>query len=153
MTEYVFKAMQPADTDALVRTVYGEARNQSLDGQQAVMCAIRNRAVLAFAYVNKRGKVHPLFGDGSIYKVCHAPYQFSCWNKNDPNAKIIEALPISGRPYTLLKENILKWLNEDDITHGSTHYCTKAVAKNTEWAKNETPAASFGTHLFYNNIG
>ncbi|HJR27754.1 MAG TPA: cell wall hydrolase, partial [Pseudomonas sp.] len=64
------------DRDVLARTLWGEARGEGLPGQIAVAWAIRNR-------VND-GKARSWWGEGYA-GVCQAPYQFSCWNKSDPN--------------------------------------------------------------------
>ena len=64
---------------------------------QDVASVIMNRCAIAKAYLAKHDKPHPLFGDGSPSSACLAPYQFSCWNPNDPNRSVIEALgPVSG---------------------------------------------------------
>ncbi len=157
MTQFVFTKMIPADLDALVRTVYGELRDKRdphlLRGQQAIVCVIRNRAVLAAKYEKEWHKAHPLFGNGSIYKVCHTKAQFSCWNNNDLNRKAIEGLPAGGDIYKELKAHIVEWLNQDDITDGATHYVTKAVAHDTAWTYDATETGQIGTHIFFRDVG
>ena len=69
------------DRDILARTLWGEARGESLAGQIAVAWTIRNR-------VND-GKAKSWWGEGYA-GVCQKPYQFSCWNKNDPNYRLPE---------------------------------------------------------------
>ena len=64
------------DRDILARTLWGEARGESLAGQIAVAWTIRNRV--------KDGKDKSWWGEGYA-SVCQKPYQFSCWNRNDPN--------------------------------------------------------------------
>lgn len=74
------------DRDILARTLWGEARGEGLAGQIAVAWTIRNR-------VND-GKAKSWWGEGYA-GVCQAPYQFSCWNKNDPNYQFLSgAKPI-----------------------------------------------------------
>jgi len=61
----------------LAKTIYGEARGESIETMLAVGWVIRNRLH------TKR------YGD--TYKdVVLQPKQFSCWNKNDPNYKKIK---------------------------------------------------------------
>ncbi|VVO24210.1 hypothetical protein PS723_04459 [Pseudomonas fluorescens] len=62
--------------DILARTLWGEARGEGLAGQIAVAWTIRNR-------VND-GKAKSWWGEGYA-GVCLKAWQFSCWNKNDPN--------------------------------------------------------------------
>lgn len=151
--QFIFTPMTAADTDALIRTIYGEARNQSAEGQRAVLCVIRNRAVAGAAYEKAHHKAHPLFGDGSIYKACHIKAQFSCWNKDDPNYSILSILPPAGKPYKDLKARVIEWLNQDDIIDGATHYCTKAVAHDTSWTYDATQTAEIGAHVFFKDVG
>ena len=67
----------------LAKTIYGEARGESVETMFAVGWVIRNRLQV------KRY--------GSTYKdVVLQPKQFSCWNKNDSNYKVIEG-NIKGR--------------------------------------------------------
>ena len=63
------------DRYILARTLWGEARGESLAGQIAVAWTIRNRV--------DDGNTKSWWGEGYA-GVCQKPYQFSCW-KNDPN--------------------------------------------------------------------
>ena len=71
------------DTDILARTIYGEARGESISGQEAIASVILNRV----AFAKRRGRY---WWGNTIAGVCLAPWQFSCWNENDLNRKIIE---------------------------------------------------------------
>lgn len=64
------------DAQALAVTIYGEARGESLEGMLAVGSVILHRKELGY------------FGKG-IKGVCFRPYQFSCYNSNDPNYPIL----------------------------------------------------------------
>ncbi|MBE7619281.1 cell wall hydrolase [Komagataeibacter sp. FXV2] len=61
-------------TDTAARTAWGEARGDGLPGMQAVLNVIGNRAA------------SPGWWGRSIASVCLCPWQFSCWNEDDPNA-------------------------------------------------------------------
>ena len=61
----------------LAKTIYGEARGESIETMFSVGWVIRNRL--------KSGR------HGNTYKdVVLQPKQFSCWNKGDPNCKVIK---------------------------------------------------------------
>jgi spore germination cell wall hydrolase CwlJ-like protein len=63
----------PFDTQGvLARTLWAEARSQGGEGMHAVANVILNRAA------------QPDWWGKDIRSVCLAPYQFSCWNENDP---------------------------------------------------------------------
>jgi N-acetylmuramoyl-L-alanine amidase len=70
----------PSDVNSLelevfAKTIYGEARGENYITQELIAWVIRNRK-------EKGG----WYGD-SYSKVCLKPYQFSCWNRDDPNYK------------------------------------------------------------------
>src|SRR5262245_20911607 len=70
--------MTSDDLDVMARPVWGEARGEPLDGKTAVAWVIKNRAD------------HPGWWGHGIAGVCRQPWQFSCWNPDDPNrAKLI----------------------------------------------------------------
>ena len=75
--------MNDEDVDALARTVFGEARGECLSGQEAVASVILNRV----AFSGRRGGY---WWGNTVYEVCHKPWQFSCWNQNDPNRRLLE---------------------------------------------------------------
>lgn len=122
--------MDNKDIAALVATVYGEARGEISEGQHAVADVILNRAL-------KQKK--------SVYEVCHAPYQFSCWNEKDPNHYAVAKLES-------LVLVVLDRADDEvpDATKGSTHYCTEDV--HPYWAEGHIPVVKIGHHLFYNDV-
>ncbi len=129
------------EVDVLTRTVYGEARGESQDGQAAVAWVILNRAKKGRTYMGK-----------NIKEVCLKPSQFSCWNSNDPNRKLLVTLDTNNETYKRIRKIVEEVLNETraDNTHDSTHYHTSRVEPS--WAKGKNPVVTIGNHLFYNNI-
>lgn len=128
------------DTDTLARTIYGEARSDYYPFGLVPLIAVAN------VVFNRKKKN---FAD-SIQKVCTAPYQFSCWNKNDPNY-----IKITTQRYGKCKifdqcyevaENVLseKW---PDITDGCDHYHLRGIKP--YWAVYIPPKRIFGSHFFY----
>jgi len=152
--------MQPVtayDRDMAIRTLLGEARGESPDGQRAVAWVIRNRADIARLFMGRTGRPHRLFGDGSLAGVVRAPLQFSCWNGNDPNAAIIAAWDPGRRPYGALGEildQVVAAPAAADPTQGATHYFTAAAPRGAatwppKWAAAMAPRGRIGAHLFY----
>ena len=127
------------DLDILARTVYGEARGELFLYGITPIIAVAN--VVVNRYKKKFAK--------SIREVCLAKYQFSCWNKNDPNYKIISRENINdvifGKCLDIAK-NVLdeKW---PDITDGCDHYHSKNIKP--YWAAYLVPKRIFGTQYFY----
>ena len=130
------------DIDTAARTVYGEARGELVAGMIAVAWVIRNRA-------EKGG----WWGD-TLAGVCKHPFQFSCWNPDDSNCKIIEELPVSFKAYGdavwAVMQAIMPTDRRADPTHRATHYHAGAVEP--KWAKGQAPCVVIGNHLFYNDI-
>lgn len=115
-------------------TLYGEARGEKTVGKKAVLWTIKNRRRIAREFVAKRGRAHPLFGDGSLASCVLKKYQFSCWLSNDPNLKLLsQAVETEGESfgpgawavYYALAAVVEAEDAGNDPTFGATHYCTK----------------------------
>ena len=120
-----------------VLTLLGEARGEKALGKRGVLWCIKNRRRTAREFVAKRGRTHPLFGDGSLASCVLKKYQFSCWLPADPNLKLIaetveKAGENLGPAWSVLYALALKVEGEDasqDPTFGATHYCTVELWK------------------------
>lgn len=131
--------LSPRDRDAMIRTLYGEARGEKLIGQAAVAHVILNRAA------------NPAWWGGTPYDVCHKKYQFSCWNGNDPNSAKIAALCASDDAYQALGavvDHCARGL-EPDPTGGADHY--KVIGTHASWdsATVGVSHVEIGHHVFY----
>lgn len=121
------------DTDALVRTVWGEARNQSPQGRKAVAAVIRNRAKLS---------------GQPISAVVQEPGQFEPWG--DPQVRPqLERLDPASDAYQAILADVE---GDDDPTGGATHfYAPKAQAalgrKPPKW--DDGTGADIGDHRFF----
>lgn len=146
--------------DALICTLYGEAAGESLAGQIAVGCAIRNRV---HADLHNDGKPD-WWGEG-YRDVCLAKWQFSCWWEDAPNTDRVYALAqalIQGTPLTsraLVDQ--LAWVADGlmdervrDQVDGSTHYVTAALLKAAppKWAIGRAPRVTVGHHVFFAGV-
>lgn len=137
------------DDEAMVvaMTIYGEARNESEAGQQAVASVILNR-------VKKGKKAYGL----TAKEVCLKPWQFSCWNLNDPNrAKITSVANHATAKFKDclgIAQSALGGTLEDN-TDGATHYYANYIAK-PSWLinnpNNPVQTAQYGVHLFYKSV-
>ena len=133
-----------SDIDILARTVFGEARGESIEGKKAVARVILNRFAAKY------------MGD-TITGVCLRPWQFSCWNENDPNSKVIKDITLASPSFRVCVRAALDAVDDHfsgkpDPTHGSKHYFVKEMARPPSWAKNHTPVAVIGSHVFFNDI-
>jgi N-acetylmuramoyl-L-alanine amidase len=134
------KPITASDIDTAARTIWGESRGEPWLGQLGVAFVIRWRA-------EKGG-----WWGSTIKAVCLKDWQFSAWNKNDPNrAKMLE-LDTAGNAYRQALKAIALALIEDDAdpTGGATHYHHKSLSP--DWADGVQPSANQGNHLFYEGI-
>lgn len=125
------------DLEIIAKTIWGESRNQGLNGMTAVACVIQNRA-------HKGG-----WWGNTPRAVCLKPSQFSCWNSFDPNRAKMLAVTQADPQYQIalsLANSVLTGTLAD-ITGGATSYQVRGT--NAWWAKGLTPIASIGSHDFY----
>jgi N-acetylmuramoyl-L-alanine amidase len=134
---------QQLEIDTLARTLWGEARGEGTDGMQAVAHVILNRVAVA----QRHGKY---WWGNNIIQVCQKPYQFSCWNRSDPNFKKLLAVDEQDLHFAtalrLARRAVIDALGED-ITNAATHYHADSITP--YWAKNEAISARIGKHIFY----
>lgn len=131
--------------DVLARTLYGEARGETVRGKEAVACVIVNRA--------KRGQSRGGYWWGStVEEVCLKPWQFSCWNDGDPNRAKIDAVQPGHRVFDTCQRIARRAVagSLEDVTNGATHYHTADVTP--PWSRGKAVCAEIGRHLFYNTI-
>ena len=133
----------PTDLDTLARTIFGEARGEPFLGQRAVAHVVLNRL-----RAGRYGR--------SIDGVCRRPWQFSCWNKGDPNLERL--LNVSPWDWRFAGCQAAAWVvlsgNSEDPTAGATHYCTRQLFNDAppKWARGLTPCAELGAHVVFNNV-
>jgi spore germination cell wall hydrolase CwlJ-like protein len=127
------------DLYILARTIYGEGRGELHKGGTAPLIAIAN------VVVNRKNKKFAK----TVAEVCQAPYQFSCWNKEDKNYTKINNVSEEDSVFRICAEvadNVLqeKW---PDLTDGCDHYHEKSIKP--FWAAYREPKRIFGSHYFY----
>ncbi|XP_066935051.1 spore cortex-lytic enzyme-like [Clytia hemisphaerica] len=126
------------DIAALAKTIYGEARGETREGQYAVAHSVVNRF-----HSNKSW----LKGD-TIEATCKKPQQYSCWNSNDINASKLQN---AGAEFYQIAKEVIDGHHHDN-TRGALHYHADYAKAAHQWADNKTPCATIGAHMFYNNI-
>lgn len=136
---------QEKEVDILARTIWGEARGEGELGMTAVACVILNRVQIS----KQKGGV---WWGNDLIGICQKPYQFSCWNINDPNRE--KLLTVTERDIyfatalRIAKRGVLGFLV--DVTGGATHYHAKGISP--YWARSLVSTASIGQHMFYKDV-
>lgn len=135
--------------EVLALTLWGEARGESISGQVAIANVIINR----FYKNMKKYK--------TIKDVCLEPFQFSCWNKDDPNySKLMELADgiISHKINDAsLKQCIAvsRCIIRDeflDNTKKAVNYMTTSLFNSPNkpsWARNAKNIIIIGNHTFF----
>lgn len=130
------------EIDTLARTIFGEARGEPHAGLEAVANVVLNRVKIA----QKKGRYW--WGD-NIIGVCQKPYQFSCWNKNDPSYKRLINVTDKNIHFAtalrIARRAVIGAL--PDNTGGATHYHADYVSP--YWAVGEKPTKTIGRHIFF----
>lgn len=123
--------------DVLARTLWGEARSEGRRGMEAVGCVILNRAA------------NPRWWGHDIVSVCLSPWQFSAWNPDDRNRRVMVAVTGADRQFAIALEIAREAVGGrlPDITSGADHY--HATYVNPLWAQGRRPVATIGVHRFY----
>lgn len=126
------------DLLAATQTIAMEARTQSINGQIAVGAVLLNRL--------KRPKY---FKCSSIWEVCHAPWQFSCWNNSsDKNLEAVMNMMLNNPVMIESMKAFLTAFEGVDPTNGADHYFADYIAA-PDWAKPKNKTIQIGTHIFY----
>lgn len=136
-------------------TLWGEARGEPMLGRAAVASVIWNR-------VQAQRKGWGL----TPRDVCLKPWQFSCWRPSGGEANFGDVLAAAhtlrrGEPIgPVLREclalaDVLLAGELEDVTNGATHYLTRELFRSDRcpiWARNVTPCAEIGAHVFLKGI-
>jgi hypothetical protein len=133
-----------SDIEILALTIYGEARGESIAGQVAVGCVIRNRTI-----------------KDNYRDICLAPKQFSCWNLDDPNRALLDELGLklfSGEVPDEIKQEL--WVAQGiindaikDSTKGAKNYLTTSLFysnKRPSWARDAINENQIDKQVYFN---
>ena len=139
-----------AASDILARTLWGEARGEGWAGMQAVAHVVYNR-VAARSWWGR-----------DVVAVCRKPWQFSCWNVNDPNSSRLRSLSAADGLFNLALEAARSVAAAElagtrrqpgaDPTDGATHYYAPHAVATPKWARGRQPCARIGRHLFFRGV-
>lgn len=136
-------------SEILGLTAYGEAQNQPVEGQIAILNVIRNRA---------------LFRASLLRTIALEDHQFSCWWDGSKNSKQLYELAQALKQQGAVEDEILKQClglaslcvtgTLLDNTFDSTFYVEVALFNTNPptWAKGQMPNCRIGRHVFFKNI-
>ena len=125
------------------RTLWQEARGEPIEGQRAVAHVLVNRRI--------SGRWGNTFGE-VCFSEFHGIFQFSGWDRNDPNRVAAFRLSDDDPALTSLA-NLIAAADggEPDSTNGATHYFASSIAP-PDWVKGAVFCGKFGNQLFYKGV-
>lgn len=138
-------ALSFEEIDTWARTNMGEARGESWEAAVGQAWTIKNRLVMDLWHDGRPD----WWGEG-IVGICRKPFQFSCWNANDPNLRIILAATIAQPDYQRALGIVLLVHTGDlpDPTLAATHYHDTSIPK-PSWARSMVETVQIGKLVFY----
>lgn len=129
-------------TDVMARTLWGEARSCGGNGMRHVASVILNRAS------------HECWWGISIVTVCRQPWQFSCWNPDDPNLPKLLAVTDANSDFRLALSIAQTAVTRQlpDLTYGADSYYALSMKAPPYWAAKGVRTMVDGWHAFYRTV-
>lgn len=88
----------------------------------------------------------------TLKEICQKPFQFSCWNRQDPNRVLITSSQIEQEPIFKICREVAQQVATQqwpDLTQGSDHYYAVTLTKPPAWSHKEQPRLKLGQHVFF----
>jgi N-acetylmuramoyl-L-alanine amidase len=129
--------------EILALTLWGEAGDRPVRAIEALASLVVNRARIA------AGPGGPRHWGLGVAGVCRAPFQFPCWNRNNPrHAAMVELAPGDGG-LAICRRIAARAMGGGlpDPTGGATHWHDAALLPG--WAIGQVPLAEIGGLMFY----
>ena len=128
----------------LVLNAYHEARGESRDAVAAVTMVVLNRSAHDFFPERLCDIIKQTKTDANGNIILHqCQFSWYCDGKSD--------YPRDNRAYGrveyITQQAVTKWINDNDISNGATHFHSRRV--NPDWANDFTRVAVIGSHVFY----
>ncbi len=132
---------QDSEENLLARMIFGEARG----------CSQNERIAVGYTAVNRLQR--PRRFGRNLHDVILRPWQYSCFNRNDPNrAQLMDPQQYDIRSFEECLEAARGILSQTyhDQTQGATHYFNPRLA-NPSWASRMIRIGSINNseHVFY----
>ena len=128
--------------DIMARTIWGEARGETLSVKNAIASVILNRYKISQEYKD-------YWGGSTIAEICQETHQFSCWNENDMSYEKLMAVDVDDKCFAECKRIASRAVRGllPDVVSGAEHFHTVSVQP--RWAENYISVEHIGSHLFY----
>lgn len=130
------------EVDTLARTIWGEGRDQPMQGKFAIAHCIANRVK------------HPKWWGRSWLGVMLKSKQFSCWNAEDRNRKKLAGVTFDDADFRdCWYAALAVYQNRTpDPTDGATHYYAWRNIEPPFWTKDATSTGRIFDHEFFKGV-
>lgn len=130
--------------DTLARTLWGEARGESVRAMEAVAAVVMNCV--------SRARDQGGWWGNDVVAVCRLPGQFPCWDPDAPGRlgllSVTAADPVFAAAQRIARRAVAGLL--DDPTGGATHL--HRAGANPQWAQGRSVCAEIGGFQFYDDV-
>jgi N-acetylmuramoyl-L-alanine amidase len=131
------------DRHVIALTAWGEARSLREDGIQATICVVQNRLASGVAWWGK-----------TLRDICLKPWQFSCWNENDPNRSQMLAVSDNDPDMVMalgFADQALAGALPDNVNQADSYYDLD-LKERPLWSIGRQPVAQIGTQLYFKTV-
>lgn len=132
-----------SDQEIIAKTAWGEARGLGSQGMQATLNTLQNRLSSGITW----------WGD-TLRTVALHPFQYSCWNVNDPNQPKLLQVTESDPQYASAMQLAASALSGSlvDVTGGADSYYAGSLPKPPKWSAGLTPTIQIGDQLYFRTV-
>lgn len=132
-----------SDQDIIAKTAWGEARGLGREGMWATISTLQNRVSSGVSW----------WGN-TLRSVCIHPWQYSCWNANDPNRPKLLSVTTDDPQYAIAMSLAADALDGSlaDITGGGDSYYASSVSSIPKWADGLSPCFELGNQLYFRTV-
>lgn len=132
-----------SDQEIVARTAWGEARGIGSDGMRATINTGQNRVASG---------VH--WWGTTLRSVLIHPWQYSCWNHNDPNRSKLLSVTAADAEFAIALELAAHALAGVlvDITNGADSYYASSMPTPPKWAEGLSPCFEIGNQLYFQTV-
>lgn len=135
-------AAEAVAIDTLARTVWGEARKESVRGKEAVAATVVNR-------LPESRFVEPRERSNAIVEICLSPFAFNCWQETGTKRSELLKVDENNREFAICVRVARRAVRGalQDPSGGAT--CFHHVHAHPSWAKGLIPCKVVGMNKFY----
>ena len=137
-------AVEETAIDTLARTLWGEARGDTVRGKEAIACVVLNRVRAT------RARFGSDWWGGTVVEACLVADQFACWRCSPAIRKRLMQVRSTDPVFAICRRIAARAVRGAlvDPTRGATHY--HWLGESPAWAVRRAPSVVIGRRRYYN---